>query len=401
MQVTTPMFNCGPVFYANYQSTADIVVNQGGTDSGKTYAIIQLLFTLAVSSQPPQVDPIMTVLSESVPNAKKGAWRVAKSIILNNEQLSSHVKDVNDGDRIIYFKSGWIMEFVGATDEQNAKQGKRQYLFVNEANGIPWPIFWQMAKRTRIRTFIDYNPSAPFWAHEKLIAGIKAGRDGNDLHAIVQLIISDHRHNPFLSEMEHAKTENIKDPELWKVYARGKTGNLQGIIYPAWKQIADKDFPWNEDGKFGGLDFGYTNDPTAGVVCQRIANKIFVHELCYEPAMTPTQLRALYVANNFGDETPIYCEHDKDMIRQLRQMDLMAIPARKGPNSINPGISKVNEYEVYYTKSSKNIEFERAKYMWQKDEVTGRFINVPSELDNHLMDAIRYAVYSHFYRGAA
>lgn len=339
----------------------------------------------------------MTVLSESVPNAKKGAWRTAQSILKDNDILQRYVQYVNEGDRIIYFKTGWVMEFLGATDEQNAKQGKRQYLFVNEANGVSWPIFWQMAKRTRIRTWIDYNPSAPFWAHEKLIGTLP---ESNDLSAVVQLIISDHRHNPFLSEREHAKTEGIKDKELWRVYARGMTGNLQGLIFPTWKQIADKDYPWEEDGKFGGLDFGYTNDPTAGARMVRIGKKIFVHELCYEAAKTPTQLKALYRAEKFGSETPIYCEHDTDMIRQLRTLGLLAIPARKGPNSIKAGIMKLNEYEVYYTASSKNIDFERKKYMWMKDADTGKFVNVASENDNHLMDAIRYGVFSHFYRAS-
>lgn len=392
------MFQTTPVYHANYLSTADIVINQGGTDSSKTHSLIQLLFTIACTTKPPaDDDPIITILSESIPNAKKGAWRKAQNMIDSNEILQRYISQIDKVDRFIYFKTGWVMEFVGYTDEQNAKQGKRQYLFVNEANGIPWAIFWQMAKRTRIRTWIDYNPSAPFWPHEKLIGTTP---ESNDLGAVVQLIISDHRHNPFLSEADHRKTESIKDPELWRVYARGLTGNLSGLIYPNWKQIPDADFPWTEDGKFGGQDFGYTNDPSAGVHMVRIANKVFVHELCYAPAVTPQQLKALYVSSGFNDSSPIYCEHDGDMVRQLRMLDLLAIPARKGANSINAGISKVNEYEIHYTASSKNIDFERKKYMWLKDPDTGKFVNTPSENDNHLMDAIRYGIYTHFYRAA-
>lgn len=390
------MFNCGPVFHENYKSTADVVINQGGTDSGKTVAIMQLLTLIAATTHPPISDPIITILSESVPNSKKGAYRVFKSIASNNKYVQQTIQSWNETDRVITFKTGWIMEFIGATDEQNAKQGKRQYLFVNEANGVPWPIFWQMAKRTRIRTFIDYNPSAPFWAHDKLIGTLP---ESNDLGATVQLIISDHRHNPFLSEKDHAKTEGIKDPELWKVYARGMTGNLSGLIYPNWKQIPDADFPWNEQ-KFGALDFGYTNDPTAGSRMCRIANKIFVHELCYTPAVTPMQLKQLYTAQGFTGDDPVYCEHDGDMIRQLRSLGLLAIAARKGPGSINAGILKVNEYEIFYTASSKNIDFERKRYMFLKDPLTGKFTNTPVDLDNHHMDEIRMGIFTHYYRAA-
>jgi phage terminase large subunit len=390
------MFNTGPIFEVLRNSLADICILQGGTDSGKTYTAIQYHFFIACFTKPPDTDPLITILSESVPNSKKGAYRIAKGIYDNNDVLRSFVKEWREGDRIVIFKSGWIMEFLGATDEQNAKQGKRQYLFVNEANGITWLIFWQMAKRTRIRTTIDYNPSAPFWAHEKLIG---TAPDSNDLGATVQLNISDHRHNPFLSEQDHRKTEGIKDPELWKVYARGLTGNLTGIIYPNWREIRDGDFPWQEP-MFAGQDFGYTNDPSAGVRMARIGNKIFLHELCYAPGLTPNQLYSLYTANKFTEDHPIYCDHDGDMIRPLRQMGLMAIPAKKGPNSIKAGILKVNEYEVYYTSSSKNIDFERKKYMWVVDPDTGKPTNIPTEVDNHLMDATRMGVYTHYYRAA-
>jgi len=385
---------CGPVFHKNQQSTADIVINQGGTDSGKTYSIIQLLVMIAATGKAPESDPIITILSESVPNSKKGAYRTFQTIINSSPYAESQIKNWNVTDRTITFKTGWIMEFVGATDEQNAKQGKRQYLFVNEANGVAWPIFWQMAKRTRIRTFVDYNPSAPFWAHEKLIGTTPKI---NDLNAAVQLIISDHRHNPFLDQKDHDKTENIQDKELWRVYARGLTGNLSGIIYPNWRMIPDKDFPWNEP-KFGALDFGYTNDPTAGSRMCRIGENIYIHELCYSPGLTARQIHGLYSKEGFGPDDPIYCEHDGDMIRELRRLEMLALPARKGPNSISPGISKVNEYNIFYTESSKNIDYERKKYMWMKDPITGKFINVPSDVDNHHMDEIRYGISTHFYR---
>jgi len=388
------MFDCGPLFLKNKDSKADIVINQGGTDSGKTYALIQLLYYTATTPAPKD-DPIITIVSKSIPDSKKGAYRTAKSIYNTNDYLKEFVRDWNETDRTIYFKSGWIMEFTSYQDEQTAKQGKRQYLFINEAQGISYPIFWQLAKRTRKKVFIDYNPTAPFWAHEKLIGTTK---DGNDLNASVELIISDHRHNPFLSQKDHDKTENIKDKELWRVYARGMTGNLSGLIYPNWKMIPDKDFPFKEDGKFGGLDFGYTNDPTAGVLCVRIANKIYLHELCYTTAMTPNQLKVLFNSVGFTPETPIYCEHDGDMIRQLRQLELLAIAARKGQGSINAGISKVNEYEIYYTESSKNLDFERKRYMWMTDPDSGKSINTPIDKDNHILDAARYAIYTHFYR---
>lgn len=403
------MFRTGPLFHSLWTSAADIDVLQGGTDSGKTYAAIQYLFTIATSMPAPAIDPVITIVSESVPNLKKGAYRIAKAILNSNTTLQAYlVGKPNESDRIFTFKTGWIMEFVGVTDEQNAKQGKRQYLFVNEAQGISYPIFWQMAKRTRVKVIIDYNPSAPFWAHEKLIGTTKLT---NDLNAVVRLFISDHRHNPFLSDKEHERTENIKDEDLWWVYARGRTGNLTGLVYTTWKQIPDKDFPWDADNRFGGLDFGYTNDPTAGVRISKLGEKkIYIHQLCYQSDLVPTDIKKLYKEGDgvsklykappFEDDDVIYCEHDGNWIRQLRMLDCMAVAATKGPGSIKAGISKVKEYEIYYTASSFKIREELSKYMWMVDPETNRPTNTPVDLHNHLMDAIRYGIYSNFLRAA-
>ena len=384
--------DCSPVFWANKNSTADVVINQGGTDSGKTYAIMQLLFFIACTDYTTTEDKVITVVSESIPNSKKGPYRITQSII-NDPWVSANIVDWNKSDRIITFKTGYVMEFTSYIDEQGAKQGKRQYSFFNEAQSIPWLVFWQVAKRTRKRTFIDYNPTAPFWAHDNLIG---TDKDSNDLSASVQLIISDHRHNPFLSEVDHQKTENIKDPELWRVYARGMTGNVSGLIYPNWTKIPDTEFPQNEP-LFGGLDFGYTNDPTAGVKMCRIGESIFIHELCYTPGITPINLKQIFYANGFTDGTPIYCEHDPDIVSQLRRLNVMALPARKGAGSINAGIAKVKEYKIFYTASSVNLDNEKSRYMWIKNPSDGKSTNTPIDAYNHILDGIRYGIYTHFY----
>lgn len=386
-------FDVAPLYYANYNSKAQIVINQGGTDSGKTYALCQLMAMYATVDNAPDVDPIITILGSTVPNLKKGAYRTFKNIVSSTEGLREYISNWNETDRTITFKTGWVVEFISCQSEQEAKQGKRQYLFANEANGIDWNIFWQLAKRTRIKTFIDYNPSAPFWAHDKLIGTTGTN---NDLTATVELIISDHRHNTFLTEQEHNRTEGIKDKERWKVYARGLTGNLEGIIFANWKEIPDDQFP--DVDFFGGIDYGYTNDPTAGVKIARVANNIYIHELCYESGLPAKSLKTIWESNGFTASTSIYSEHDPDMISQQRRLGLTVLPARKGAGSIKAGISKLNEYNVFYTASSKNLAEERKRYMWMIDKTTGKPTNTPIDSWNHLMDAIRYGVYTHFFR---
>ena len=172
------------LFEANYHTTAEIVVNQGGTSSGKTYAILQVLMLYAVA----QRRKVITVVGQDIPNLKSGALRDAMKITDESDTLKNAILSYNKSERVFQFRNGSIIEFRSYADPQDAKSGKRDYLFINEANGISWDIYQELSLRTKTRVYIDYNPNAEFWVHDRLI-----GRKH------VQLIISDHRHNPFLA----------------------------------------------------------------------------------------------------------------------------------------------------------------------------------------------------------
>ena len=192
------MFKTGILYTTTFNSTAEILIHQGGTSSGKTYSILQALFSIAISQQ----DKVISVVGQDIPNLKRGALRDAISIVNGSEELRGLVKSYNATERIFTFHSGSIMEFVSFQNAQDAKGGRRDYLYVNECDAIQWEIIVELALmgRTRIRTFMDYNPTSRFWAHEKLI-----GTKG------VELVISDHRHNPFLDQKVHDKIEGLKD----------------------------------------------------------------------------------------------------------------------------------------------------------------------------------------------
>src|SRR6201996_3446909 len=209
------------LFTENYQATAHIVINQGGTSSGKTYAIMQVLCCIACANQ----RLVITVVGQDIPNLKAGALSDALNIYSDSAQVASCIKSYNRTELLFEFNNGTILEFKSYDDAQDAKSGKRDYLFINEANGITWQIYTELALRTRSRIFIDYNPNAAFWVHDNLI-----GKPG------VQLIISDHRHNPFLDDGMRNKIESLKeiDTEQWKVYARGITGKITGLVLTNW-----------------------------------------------------------------------------------------------------------------------------------------------------------------------
>lgn len=381
----------GPLFNKIRNCDKKIIVLQGGTSSAKTVTALQACTTFAHEER----DQVITVAGQDIPNLKKGAIRDFQHYIEPDKEVRRLLDGpFNKSDRIYTFKNNSIIEFNSYNDEQDAKSGKRDYLFCNEANGIPFMVFWQLQRRTRKKVIIDYNPTSSFWAHERLLSG-----QDSEFAGKVQLFITDHRHNPFLTQEEHDSIESISDPDLFKVYARGMTGKIKGLIFGHFKKC-DKP-PEIYDRIFYGIDYGYTNDPTALVKIWAVGRQRYMKELCYEPGLAAETIKTILLANGFKDGELIYSEADPNMINQLRILNLPVYPAIKGPGSIAAGISKVREYECFYF-DSPNFEKEILFYKWvtAQDVLTGKEVmtNQPTDAWNHDCDATRMAIYTDSFR---
>ena len=371
----TALYEVTELYDANLNATERIVVNQGGTSSGKTYAIMQVLFFLAM--QQPNI--VVTVCGQDVPNLKKGAYRDATNIRNNSDVLTLVFPYVNEGERIFKCINGSIIEFSSFKDAQDAKSGKRDYLFVNEANGISYEVYWQLAIRTRRRIFIDYNPTARFWVHDEVI-----GRDG------VRLIISDHRKNHFLSQEEHERIEGIEDAELWKVYARGLTGKIEGLVLTNW-DICDA-LPPREEWKMSayGLDFGFTNDPSALEHVVLAHGDLWIDEKIYSTGLTNPDIAQRAKGEGLTDNDVIVadCAEPKS-IRELQAAGLWVTASPKGQDSIVSGIDILKRYRIHVTRHSLGILSNLRSYQWGRDR-DGNMTNKPEDRNNHGIDAVRY-----------
>ena len=371
----TALYEVTELYDANLNATERVVVNQGGTSSGKTYAIMQVLFFLAM--QQPNV--VVTVCGQDVPNLKKGAYRDATNIRNNSDVLTLVFPYVNEGERIFKCINGSIIEFSSFKDAQDAKSGKRDYLFVNEANGISYEVYWQLAIRTRRRIFIDYNPTARFWVHDEVI-----GRDG------VRLIISDHRKNHFLTSEEHARIEGIEDAELWKVYARGLTGKIEGLVLTNW-DICDA-MPQREEWKMSayGLDFGFTNDPSALEHVVLAHGDLWIDEKIYSTGLTNPDIAQRAKGEGLTDNDVIVadCAEPKS-IRELQAAGLWVTASPKGQDSIVSGIDILKRYRIHVTRHSLGILSNLRSYQWGRDR-DGNMTNKPEDRNNHGIDAVRY-----------
>jgi len=370
------MFEATAVYVANLNSTASIVVNQGGTSSGKTYAIDQVLFTRLGENK----RKIATIVGQDIPNLKAGALRDALEIYDGSRELQRLIKSYNKSDRIFNYHNGSIAEFKSYDGPQDAKSGKRDYLFVNEGDGISYAIFKELWLRTKIQTFIDYNPTAEFWAHEHLI-----GKPD------VELIISDHRHNPYLSQATRDKIEGLKeeDLELWKVYARGMTGKIEGLVLPNWS-IVEK-IPDDAKHIGTGMDFGFTNDPTGVVDVYMQNGELWVDELVYKHGLINPDIVKELDALKFDRKREIIADSaEPKSIEEIRRHGFKIVGAKKGSDTIVYGIDILKRWHINVTRSSVNLRKELNNYKWKIDKLTGKGLNEPISTFNHLIDPLRY-----------
>jgi len=186
-----------------------------------------------------------------------------------------------------------------------------------------------------------------------------------------------------------------RDPDYWRVYGEG----LQAIftkrqIYNNWNFIPESEMP-DFDNPVIGLDFGYSNDPSAGVLVQKKNDKLYVKEILYKTGMTNTQLADFFKSQGYA-QTLIYGDAaEPKSIEELKQMGLWCKPAKKGQGSILAGISLIKEFDIYVSDQSKNLYKEYNNYYWEELK-DGTIINKAKDAFNHLQDALRYAVYSEY-----
>lgn len=369
------VFEVSDLFMANKEAKERTVVNQGGTSSGKTYSIMQLLFEMAMN----EPDLVVTIVGQDIPNLKKGAYRDAKTILNRSPILQAWFPYLNESDRVIRCINGSVLEFTSFKDEQDAKSGKRDVLFINECDGIVYGIYWQLDMRTRRKVFLDYNPSARFWVHDSVI-----GRDN------VKLIISDHRCNPFLSKEEHEKIENIEDYELWKVYARGKTGKLKGLILREFRIVDRVPEVLDCKGNWYGLDFGFSNDPSALENLRLAHGELWIDELLFEAGYDNPMIAKIMKSNGITKRDVVIadCAEPKS-IAEINSFGFRVEPSSKGADSVNNGLQILQRYKINVTRRSTGIIEEMKRYKWKVDK-NGVMLNVPIDVWNHGIDAIRY-----------
>ena len=358
------------------ESKAKIIVEQGGTRSGKTYNILMwIIFFYAPANR----NKTVTICRKTFPSLRASVMRDFIEILRTYKMYSEAAHNKSSSEYILYNN---LIEFISLDQPQKVRGRKRDLLFINEGNELFWEDWQQLLFRTQEKIIIDYNPSDEYhWIYDKVIP-----RDDCDF------FITTYLDNPFLGSSIKTEIERLRetDEQYWQIYGLGIKGVSKSTIF---RYTEVEKIP--ESAKFlsYGMDFGYTNDPTTMIGVWIDEYNIYAKEFLYRTMMTTTDIHKFLKELNIDREMIFADSAEVRLIDELRRMGWNIRPSIKGRDSINAGIDLLKRYKLNLTSQSNNAIQEFRNYKWQEDR-NGKMINVPIDKSNHLIDALRYGTYS-------
>ena len=283
-------------------------------------------------------------------------------------------------NHIYTFETGSQIEFFSVDQSEKVRGARRDRLFINEANNIKFSAFEELEVRTNDFVLLDYNPTNEFWLFTDVIPK----------RTDWEQIILTYKDNEALSQQIIDSIEQRKNrKDWWQVYGLGQLGVIEGRIYRDWAIIDE--IPHEARLERYGLDFGYSNDPTAIVAIYYYNGGYILDEICFQKGLSNKQISDILKENQSA--LVIADSAEPKSIDEISSYGLSISGTEKGKDSVRNGISLVQEQRISVTKRSINVIKEFRNYLWQVDK-NDKVINEPEKGFDHTMDAVRYGLSS-------
>lgn len=367
-----------------------IRIVQGGTSSSKTFTIVPLLCQYAMDNPMSEI----SIVAESIPHLKRGVIKDFIKVMVWTGLWKSTC--FNKQDLRYTFLNGSYIEFFSADQPDKLRGARRDVLFINECNNVHFESYQQLAIRTKKFIYLDYNPTSEFWVHTELIG------DPDSEFIILTYKDNEALDPAIVKEIEKARTKAYIDPTLtgglldsesnikssywhnwWKVYGLGLQGSLEGVVFKNWSITPE--LPKDARLIGVGLDFGYTNDPSAGIDVYKWNDYRILDERCYKTGMVNAD-----IANILPKGIVVYADSaEPKSIEEIRRLGITIKGVTKGADSINFGIQVMQDQKYLITSRSVNLIKEFRNYCWDTDKL-GKTLNKPIDAWNHGIDAVRY-----------
>jgi phage terminase large subunit len=351
-----------------------IKIIQGGTSAGKTYSVLAVLITKAASYARTEI----SIVAESIPHLRRGALKDFLKIMKENNRYFD--ERFNKSLLRYEFSNGSVMEFFSADDSSKLRGARRDVLYINECNNVTFESYNELAIRTKKEVYLDFNPANEFWVHTEL-------KDEHDADFLILTYKDNEALDKSIIQQLERNREKAKTSTYWanwaRVYLDGQIGMLEGVIFSNWKTIDT--LP--KDAKLIGigLDFGYTNDPTAIIEIYNYNGQRILNELKYQTGMLNSD-----IAKELPKHVPVYADSSEPKsIEEIKRYGITIKGVTKGKDSINYGIDVMQRQEYLVTSNSVNLIKELRAYCWDTDK-QGTRLNKPIDTNNHAIDALRY-----------
>ncbi len=359
------------------KSQKKIIIEQGGSRSGKTYNIlIWIIFGYSLRNK----NKIISICRKTFPALRTSAMRDFFEILKTHELYKEEDHNKTSSE---YKINGNLIEFISLDSPQKVRGRKRDLLFINEANELFWEDWNQLIFRTIGRVILDYNPSDDFhWIYDK----VKVREDADFFRTT-------YKDNKFLEESIVKEIERLQftDENYWRIYGLGEVGQSKATIF----QFREIDtIPENAKFVSLGMDFGYTNDPTCISKIYLHDTNLYCEELLYRTGMTNRDIHNELLNLEIGRRDEIFADSaEPKTIDELYRYGWNIKPSTKGRDSINIGIDMLKRYTIHVKKNSQNAIKEFRNYKWKEDK-NGNILNQPEDKWNHFIDSLRYGIYN-------
>lgn len=352
-------------------------------NSSKTWSIFQFFLLKALAGE----NITITIVRDKLSWIKSTLLKDFQEMVEKYGIAVYPEININRADQV-YNINGSEFAFYGLDYAEKLHGRKQDWSWINETMEVGKKHFDQLEMRTAVGMILDYNPY-------------------DDMHWVFDLqkrpdvgvIKSTMLDNPFLDKsiIDKIKSyepteENIKngtaDNYMWEVYGKGEKARLIGAVFTNWDVV--KEIP--SEAKFlgYGMDFGYTNDPTALVAMYMMDNEPYFEEIIYRTGMTNQDIVNECKVLGIDRLAEIYADSSEPKsIEEIRRCGYNIRGAIKGQDSVMYGIDLLKQYKFHITEKSRNLELELRRYKYMEDKL-GNSINRPVDAFNHGIDALRY-----------
>lgn len=367
-----------------------VEIYYGGAASGKSHFIATKILYKAINHKRK-----VLIIRKVQASQRDSCWALIKDVLSSWKILDDCIIRQSVGE--IELPNGSILLFKGLDDPEKIKSiAGITDIWCEECTELDMEDFDQLSLRLRtkrkyLQMFVSFNPvSKASWVYKRWF-------DKNVVVPSNTLIIhSTYRDNKYLPQeyvdsLQELQTRNLA---YYKIYVLGEFASLDKLVYTNWK-VEDFDYKQLKGVHCIGLDFGFTNDPTALIsfIVDKSGRKIYIFDEYYETGKTNDQIAAIIKMKGYAKSEIIADAAEPKSIEEIKKHGIPRIRSSvKGADSINHGIQYISNYDIIVLPKCENTITELENYSYKKDKHTNEYTNIPIDSFNHLLDALRYGI---------